>query len=84
MVHGWLVSIISGHGMGWKVKKWWRDFRKRHGRTVPTLWPIPFLTVCVPEIPYVLESNPHSVFGDFLNEKKLVRGFNSHLSFNGP
>jgi hypothetical protein len=32
-------------------------------------------------IPYILESNPHSVFGDFLNEKKLVRGSNPHLSF---
>jgi hypothetical protein len=33
---------------------------------------------------YILESNPHSVFGDFLNEKKLVRGSNPHLSFNCP
>jgi hypothetical protein len=23
--------------------------------------------------PYILESNPHSVFGNFLNRKKLVR-----------
>jgi hypothetical protein len=37
------------------------------------------------DIPYILESNPHSVFGDFLNEKKkLVRGSNPHLSFNCP
>jgi hypothetical protein len=35
-------------------------------------------------IPYILESNSHSVFGDFLNEKKLVRGSNPHLSFNRP
>jgi hypothetical protein len=35
-------------------------------------------------IPYILKSNPHSVFGDFLNEKKLVRGSNPHLSFNRP
>jgi hypothetical protein len=35
-------------------------------------------------IPYILESNPHSVFGDFLNGKKLVRGSDPHLSFNHP
>jgi len=35
-------------------------------------------------IPYILESNPHLVFGDFLNGKKLVSGSNSHLSFNRP
>jgi hypothetical protein len=35
-------------------------------------------------ITYILESNPHSVFGDFLNGKKLVRGSNPHLSFNRP
>jgi hypothetical protein len=33
---------------------------------------------------YILESNPHSVFGDFLNGKKLVRGSNPHLSFYRP
>jgi len=27
------------------------------------------------ELPYILESNPHSVFGDFLNGKKLVCDF---------
>ena len=37
-----------------------------------------------PNIPYILESNPHSAFGDFLNRKKLVRGSNPHLSFNRP
>ena len=36
------------------------------------------------KIPYILKSNPHSVFGDFLNEKKLVRGSNLHLSINHP
>jgi hypothetical protein len=36
------------------------------------------------EIPYILESNPHPVFGDFLNEKKLVRDSKPHLSFNHP
>jgi hypothetical protein len=35
-------------------------------------------------IPYILESNPHSVFGDFLNGKKLVCVSNLHLSFNRP
>jgi hypothetical protein len=35
-------------------------------------------------IPYILESNPHPVFGDFSNEKKLVRDSNPHLSFNHP
>jgi hypothetical protein len=35
-------------------------------------------------IPYILESNAHPVFGDFLNEKKLVRDSNAHLSFNHP
>jgi hypothetical protein len=33
-------------------------------------------------IPYILECNSHPVFGDFLNEKKLVHGSNLHLSFN--
>jgi len=41
------------------------------------------LCVCV-DIPYILESNPHSVFGDFLNGKKLVCDSNPHLSFNRP
>ena len=36
------------------------------------------------DIPYILESNPHLVFADFLNEKKLVRASNPHLSFNRP
>jgi len=35
-------------------------------------------------IPYILESNPYSGFGDFLNRKKLVCDSNSHLSFNRP
>jgi hypothetical protein len=35
-------------------------------------------------VPYILESNPHSGFGDFLNEKKLVRDSKPHLSFNNP
>jgi hypothetical protein len=35
-------------------------------------------------IPYFLEYYPHSVFGNFLNRKKLVRGSNPHLSFNHP
>jgi hypothetical protein len=35
-------------------------------------------------IPYIVESNPHSVFGDFLNRTKLVCGSNPHLSFNCP
>jgi len=35
-------------------------------------------------LPYILESNPHSVFGDFLNGKKLVCDSNPHLSFNRP
>jgi hypothetical protein len=36
-------------------------------------------------IPYILESNPHPVFGNFLNgKKKLVRDSNPHLSFNHP
>jgi hypothetical protein len=38
----------------------------------------------IAQIPYILESNPHPVFGDFLNEKKLVRNSNPHLSFNHP
>jgi hypothetical protein len=42
---------------------------------------------------YILESNPHWGFGDFLNggkkkkeeeEDKLVRDSNPHLSFNHP
>jgi hypothetical protein len=36
------------------------------------------------EVPYILESNLHSIFGDFLNGKKLVRGSNLHFSFNCP
>jgi hypothetical protein len=37
------------------------------------------------QVPYILESNPHPVFCDFLNEKKkLVRDSNPHLSFNHP
>jgi len=36
----------------------------------------------VSDIPYILESNPHPVFGDFLNGKKLVCDSNPHLSFN--
>jgi hypothetical protein len=36
------------------------------------------------QLPYILESNLHPVFGDFLNEKKLVRESNPHLSFNHP
>ena len=43
-----------------------------------------FIHAAVSEIPHILESNPHSVFGAFLNGKKLVRGSNSHLSFNRP
>jgi len=35
-------------------------------------------------LPYILESNLHSVFGDFLNGKKLVCGSNPRLSFNCP
>jgi len=39
--------------------------------------------------PYILKSNPHpniirTVFADLITEKKLVRGFNPHLSFNRP
>jgi len=41
-------------------------------------------TVVHDVLPYILESNPHSVFGDFLNRKKLVRGSNPHLSFDRP
>jgi hypothetical protein len=33
---------------------------------------------------YILEYNPHPVFGGFLNGKKLGRGSNPHLSFNHP
>jgi hypothetical protein len=33
---------------------------------------------------YILESNPHSVFGDFLNGNMLVCGSNPYLSFNRP
>jgi hypothetical protein len=36
------------------------------------------------ELPYIIESNPHLVFAIFLNEKKLVRASNPHLSFNRP
>jgi hypothetical protein len=35
-------------------------------------------------LPYILESNPHSVFGDFLNGKKLVCDSDPYLSFNRP
>jgi hypothetical protein len=35
-------------------------------------------------LPYILESNQHLVFATFLNEKKLVRASNPHLSFNRP
>jgi hypothetical protein len=34
------------------------------------------------EVPYILESNLHSVFGEFLNGMKLVCGSNPFLSFN--
>jgi len=48
-----------------------------HGRAPDS---IPLLSICKTwhlfrnfvRIPYILESNPHSVFGDFLNGKKLV------------
>jgi hypothetical protein len=43
-----------------------------------------FLVIGIYKLPYILESNPHSVFGDFLNGKKLVRGSNPHLSFTCP
>jgi hypothetical protein len=33
---------------------------------------------------YILVSNPHSVFGNFLNGKKIVYNSNLHLSFNCP
>jgi hypothetical protein len=36
------------------------------------------------DIPYIFESNPHLVFAATLNEKKLVRASNPHLSFNRP
>jgi hypothetical protein len=36
------------------------------------------------KVPYILEPNPHLVFAIFLNEKKLVRASNPHLSFNRP
>jgi hypothetical protein len=42
----------------------------------------PFITRRV--LPYILQSNPHSVFGDFLNGKKLVCDSNPHLFFNRP
>jgi hypothetical protein len=42
------------------------------------------LEVNIYELPYILESNPHPVFGDFLNEEKLVGDSNPHLSFNHP
>ena len=42
------------------------------------------VTGLVSEIPYILESNPHSVFGDFLNGENLVCGSSPHLSFNRP
>jgi len=36
-------------------------------------------------MPYILESNPHSVFGNFLNgKKKLVCDSKPDLSFNRP
>jgi hypothetical protein len=38
----------------------------------------------VRELPYILESNPHSVFGDFLNGKKLVCDSDLHFSFICP
>jgi hypothetical protein len=44
--------------------------------TKPTLYVITYPTLpngteheYVTNIPYILKSNPHSVFGDFLNEK---------------
>jgi hypothetical protein len=40
--------------------------------------------IAQPYILYILESNPHSVFGNFLNGKKLVCDSNPHLSFNRP
>jgi hypothetical protein len=45
------------------------------------VWDLMFLQQ---ELPYILEYNAHPVFGDFLNEKKLVRDSNAHLSFNHP
>jgi hypothetical protein len=35
-------------------------------------------------VPYILESNPHPGFGDFLNRKKLVRDSKPHVFFNHP
>jgi hypothetical protein len=40
-------------------------------------------------IPYIIESNPHSVFGDFFKKgkgkgKRSVCDSNPHLSFNRP
>jgi hypothetical protein len=41
-------------------------------------------TVVTVYIPYILEINPHLVFATILNENKLVRASNPHLSFNRP
>jgi hypothetical protein len=38
----------------------------------------------VKKLPYILESNPHSLFSDFLNGKKLLCDSNPQLSFNCP
>jgi hypothetical protein len=35
-------------------------------------------------LPYILESNPHPGFGDYLNGKKLVCDSNPHLFFDHP
>jgi hypothetical protein len=32
-------------------------------------------SVKIQDVPYILESNPHPVFGDFLNEKKVSSRF---------
>jgi hypothetical protein len=36
------------------------------------------------EVQYILEFNPHSVLGDFLNRKMSLCGSNPQLSFNRP
>jgi len=63
------------------------DPQKRHEALRPLSKTHRTLSLYVPPalMPYILESNPHLVLGDFLNgKKKLVWDSNPHLSFNRP
>jgi hypothetical protein len=62
----------------------WNIFYVKNPAFLPISIFIEVKQSCFLNLPYILESNPHPVFATFLNEKKLVRASNPHLSFNRP